>query len=114
MGILGGHRTLAFVKQLDVAAERNAREPILGGWRPRQLGSGALSGERPCRWDASKTPGRLTGPTLPPTYQRPAEADRKSQDLKAQSPRDPKVAELVHGHEYSNGDDKCYDGEYHF
>src|SRR6185295_5887336 len=42
--------------------------------------------------------------------QRPAEAERESQHLEPELARDPEMAELVHGDEHTDCDDKSDDG----
>ncbi len=70
----GGHRALALIEHLDVAAQRNRGNDILRAVRP---------------------PHAL--------QQRPAKSDREPEDLEAEPPRDPVMAELVHRDEQAHG-----------
>ena len=70
-----GHLTLVLVEHLDVAAQRNHRDDVLGLIR-----------------------SRLPAPQGAP------ETQGESEHLDAEAPSDPEVAELVHGHQHTDGD----------
>ena len=78
VAFLGDDGPFVLVEHLDVAAERDRRQPILN----------------------------VIGRTAAPRQQRPAEADREAQHFEAEPPRHDEVAELVRGDQHADRDDE--------